>query len=191
MQSKPKSNSVITHTLAEDGRTLTFRVLNAGEFTFDVLSAHANMQHRAAVHGFIQRISDAAAKSRNPENGQPATPTEKLQAMQRVAEHYASGVDQWALVRAPGNGEAAGPSIVVRAFARLQGLSVADALTRVREVAEKRRVTTKAYLKTLRGAQAIRDAIAAIEAEEAGTGGDEALAELMGDEEGDEEGEGA
>lgn len=190
MQSKPKSNSVVTHSLAEDGCTLTFRVLNAGEFTFDVLSAHASVQHRAAVHGFIQRISDAAAKSRDTETGKSATPADKLAAMQRVAEHYASGVDQWALVRASGDGAGAGPSIVVRAFAQLQGLSVSDALTRIREVAEKRRTTTKAYLKTLRGAEAIRGAIAAIEAEEAGTGGDEALAELLGESDEAEAGEG-
>ncbi len=195
MQSKAKSNSVVTHTLGEDGCTLTFKVLGAGEFTFDVLSAHANMQHRAAVHGFVQRISDAAAKSRDTETGKPASPADKLGTMQRVAEHYASGIDQWALVRASGDGAGTGPSIVVRAFARLQGLSVADALARIREVAEKRRTTTKAYLKTLRGAEAIRGAIAAIEAEEAGAGGDEALAELMGDEadgadEADGEGEG-
>lgn len=188
MQSKPKSNSVITHTLGEDGCTLTFRVLNAGEFTFDVLSAHANMQHRAAVHGFIQRISDAAAKSRNPENGAPATPAEKLAAMQRVAEHYASGVDQWALVRAAGSGEGAGPSIVVRAFARLQGLSVADAQARIKELAEKRRLTTKAVLAQLRKTDTIRAKIAELEAAEpADEDGEDLLAELMGEQAGEDE----
>lgn len=193
MQAKAKSNSVVTHSLGEDGRTITFKVRGAGEFTFDVLAAHPKVRHWAAIHGFVQRISDAAAKSRDTETGKPADPGEKLEAMRRVAEHYASGVEQWKMTRVAGEGAGTGPSIVVRAFARLQGLSVADALARIREVAEKKRVTTKAYLKTLRGAQAIRDAIAAIEAEEAGAGGDEALAELLGEDEGagvEEAGEG-
>ena len=187
MQSKPKSNSVVTHTLGDDGCTITFKVLNAGEFTFDVMAAHANMQHRAAVHGFVQRISDAAAKSRDTETGKPATPADKLAAMRRVADHYASGVDQWALVRAEGGG--AGPSIVVRAFAALQGMPVADAQTRIKELAEKRRLTTKAVLAQLRKTDTIRKKIAELEAAEpAGDGGEDLLAELMGEggEDGDE-----
>jgi hypothetical protein len=187
MQTKAKSNSVVTHALGEDGHVIAFKVLNAGEFQFDVRKVHPNMLRRAALHGFVQRIADAAAKSRDADTGKPATPADKLEAMRRVADHYASGVDQWALVRAEGGG--AGPSIVVRAFAALQGMPVADAHTRIKELAEKRRLTTKAVLAQLRKTDTIRAKIAELEAAEpAGEEGEDLLAELMGEQGGDEEG---
>lgn len=194
MQAKPKVNSVITHALSEDKCIITFTVKDAegpgrpGRFTFDVTAAHPNMQHMAAVHGFIQRISDGAAMSRNKETGKPATPAEKMARMQAIADHYASGADTWAMNRtAGGEGRGQGPSIVVRAFAAIQGLSVADALARVREQAEKQRVTTKAYLKKLATAKAIIDKVAELRAAEASADGDELLANLLGEAGGDAE----
>lgn len=197
MQAKPKSNSVVTHTLSDDKCVITFTVKDAegpgrpGRFSFDVTGAHADMQHMAAVHGFIQRISDGAAMSRDRETGKPATPAEKMARMQAIADHYASGVNQWGMNRAAGGeGRGQGPSIVVRALAALQGLSVADALARVREQAEKQRTTTKLYLKKLATAKTIIDKVAELRAAEASADGDEMLAELLG-ETGDEEEKGA
>ncbi len=187
MQSKLRSNSVITHKVSEDQAVITFNVVGAGEFSLDVTATHPDVQHRAALHGFVQRIADAAAKSRDTETGKAATPLEKFEAMKRIADHYASGSADWSLARVAGGERVGGTSIVVRAFARIQGLTVAAALARIQEVAEKKRVTTKAFLKGLRGSQAIRDAIAAIEAEEAGDGGDDLLAELVGEDESDDE----
>lgn len=194
MQSKPKVNSIITHALSEDKCVITFTVKDAegpgrpGRFTFDVTAAHPNMQHMAAVHGFIQRISDGAAMSRDKETGKPATPAEKLARMQAIANHYAGGATTWGMNRvAGGEGRGQGPSIVVRAFAALQGLSVADALARVREQAEKQRVTTKAYLKKLATAKAIIDKVAELRAAEASADGDELLANLLGEAGGDAE----
>lgn len=193
MQSKPKVNSIITHTLSDDKCVITFTVKDAegpgrpGRFTFDVTKAHADMQHMAAVHGFVQRISDGAAMSRDRETGKPATPAEKMARMQAIADHYASGADTWAMNRVAGGGEGRGqgPSIVVRAFAALQGMSVADALARVREQAEKQRTTTKAYLKKLATAKAIIDKVAELRAAEASADGDELLANLLGGSEAD------
>jgi hypothetical protein len=186
MQTKAKSNSVVTHALGEDGHVIAFKVLNAGEFQFDVRKVHPNMLRRAALHGFVQRIADAAAKSRDTETGKPASSTDKLAAMQRVAGHYETGVDQWALVRAEGGG--VGPSIVVRAFAALQGMPVADAQARIKELAEKRRLTTKAVLAQLRKTDTIRAKIAELEAAEpAGEEGEDLLAELMGEQAGEDE----
>lgn len=180
MQTKAKSNSVVTHALAEDGCTITFKVKGASEFTFDVLSAHPNMQHRAAIHGFVQRISDGAALSRDTETGRPATPEEKFANMLRIAEHYATGVDQWKL-NSDGTGEGR-TSVVVQALAAIQGISVAEALAKVRETAEKRRVTTKAVLAKLRTTAAIASKIAEMATAAGGEDGDELLADLMGEE---------
>lgn len=193
MQSKPKVNSIITHALSDDKCVITFTVKDAegpgrpGRFTFDVTGAHPDMQHMAAVHGFIQRISDGAAMSRDKETGKPATPAEKMARMQAIADHYAGGATTWGMNRvAGGEGRGQGPSIVVRAFAAIQGLSVADALARVREQAEKQRVTTKAYLKKLATAKAIIDKVAELRAAEASADGDELLANLLGEAEADE-----
>lgn len=196
MLTKPKANSIITHALSEDKCVITFTVKDAegagrpGRFEFDVTGVHPNMQHMAAVHGFIQRISDGAAMSRDKETGRPATPAEKMAKMQAIAEHYASGADQWTMNRGIGEARGQGPNIVVRALAAIQGISVADALASVRERAEKSRVTTKAYLKTLGTAKAIVDKVAELRAQEAvvAEDGDEMLADLLG-QAGDEVGE--
>lgn len=86
MQTKPKANSVVTHRLNEDG-TITFIVKGAGEFTLDPSKFHANITKHSVIHGAIQRVSDGGAMSRNPENGQPATPADKLARMERIARH--------------------------------------------------------------------------------------------------------
>lgn len=190
MQSKPKINSIITHTLGEDGCTLTFNVKGAGSFTFDVTSAHPDNQHRAAIHGFVQRISDGAAIPRDTKTGRSATPEEKMARMQAIAAHYASGAAEWRMVAAgDGEGRSGGVSIVVRALAAIQGCSVADALAMVRERAEKARITTKAYLKRLATAKAIIDKVAELRAGEASADGDDMLAELIGGAGDDEDGE--
>lgn len=177
MQTKAKSNSIITHALAEDGCTITFKVRGAGEFTFDVLSAHPNMQHRAAIHGFVQRIADGAALSRDTETGKPASPDEKLANMLRIAEHYASGIDQWKL-NSDGTG-AGRTSIVVQALAAIQGVSHAEMLTRVQELAEKQRKTTKEVLARLKGTKAVADKIAELMTADGTADGDAMLESLM------------
>jgi hypothetical protein len=202
MLAKPKANSIITHVLSEDKCVITFTVKDAegagrpGRFTFDVTGVHPDMQHMAAIHGFIQRISDGAAMSRNKETGRSATPGEKMARMQAIADHYASGADQWTMNKGTGEGRSQGPNIVVRALAAIQGVSVAEALASVKEKAEKGRVTTKAYLKRLGMARAIVDKVAELRAQEAvvAEDGDEMLADLLGqvgdeDEAGDEAGD--
>ena len=187
MLTKPKANSIITHAVSEDKCVITFTVKDAegagrpGRFTFDVTGVHPDMQHMAAIHGFIQRISDGAAMSRDKKTGRPATPAEKMARMQAIADHYASGASQWTMNKGAGEARGQGPNIVVRALAAIQGTSVADALTSVREKAEKSRVTTKAYLKKLATAKAIVDKVAELRAQEAvvAEDGDEMLADLL------------
>lgn len=100
MQTKLKSNSIITHTVDDEGSAITFHVRGAGDVTLRLDALHAAIMNRAAVHGLIQRISDAAALSRDSETGQPATPQDKLEAMARLVAHYMSGTDQWSRVAA-------------------------------------------------------------------------------------------
>lgn len=93
MQTKAKSNSVITH--AVEGEVIVFRVKDAGEVMLDRTKLNAAIIERAAIHGLIQRVSDAAAISRNPETGLPAQPADKLAAMRALVEFYESGTGEW------------------------------------------------------------------------------------------------
>ena len=95
MQTKAKANSTITHSM-QDGK-IEFRVLNAGSFSFDPDKVSAENRARAMIHGFVQRISDGGALSRNPDTGLPATPTDKMARMQRIADHLMPGATEWAL----------------------------------------------------------------------------------------------
>lgn len=165
MQSKPKVNSVVTHTLDEETNILTFTVRGVGSFPFDPMKAHENVQNRAAIHGFVQRIADGAALSRDTTTGQPASALDKFNAMKRIAEHYETGVDQWRLTA--GDGAAREGSIVLRALAAIQGGSVADAERRVRDLAERKRATTRSVLAKLREYPDVKRKIAELLAEEA------------------------
>lgn len=108
MQTKPKSNSTITHKV--DGNTIIFQARGkspepdkpgpvVGETALDLTKVHESLHRRAEIHGWIQRISDAAAISRNPETGQPATATDKLNAMARLVDHYMTGTSDWSPTR--------------------------------------------------------------------------------------------
>lgn len=103
---KPKSNSVITHELPGAGETvIKFTVRDAGELRLDLMKVAQTNQQRAMLHGFVQRIQDAAAISRSTDTGKPATPQEKYDAMAALVEHYNSGSEDWALRREAGTRE--------------------------------------------------------------------------------------
>lgn len=161
METKRKSNSVVTVQQTETG--LTFSVIGAGEFVLDMDKLHPDILKRAAFHGMKQRISDAAAMSRNPDNGQPATPADKYAAMRALAEHYMTGTPEWSR-RGEGGGGA--KSITIEAIARVQSVDYAtaeDAVTRlaVRKFANDR----AAALRELSKSPKVQSAIAAIRAE--------------------------
>ena len=100
-----KTNSTIGSVI-NDGGSVTFTVVGAGEFTFDPAKASEAVRARATLHGFIQRISDGAAMSRDSTTGLPATPGAKMARMKAIADHYESGTADWALrVAATGGGK--------------------------------------------------------------------------------------
>lgn len=99
MQSKPKSNSVLTHELV--GGKLVFNVLGAGSVIFDPMICIPEVQDQFLYHGAIQRISDRAAIGRDPETGHSATPAEKLEAICELINHYHAG-GAWSMVQSAG-----------------------------------------------------------------------------------------
>jgi hypothetical protein len=146
----------------QSGDSLTFTVAGAGEIILNVADIHPAVMRRAAIHGLTQRIADAAALSRNPDNGQPASPADKLAAMARLVDHYNTGTDQWGL-RASGGGGAEG-GLTVRALAAVLGVSVADADARVTTAAEKRGIKRAEYLRGVAAQPKVADEIARIRA---------------------------
>jgi hypothetical protein len=96
---KPKSNSVITTSVNEALTRIEFTVKDAGTLVLDLERLHRAILARATVHGMTQRISDAAAISRNPETGKPASAMDKLSAMRALVDHYQSGTEEWSRKR--------------------------------------------------------------------------------------------
>ncbi len=131
--SKVKSNSVITTEIDEAAGTITYTVLGAGSITLHMDKVHPDNQRYAAFHGFKQRVPDAAALSRNPDTGKPASPAEKLAEMQELVDHYESGTPEWSRRR---EGGGATSSLLFRVLVAYKigedGVSDADACTRAK-----------------------------------------------------------
>jgi hypothetical protein len=89
-----KMNQVVT--FRHDGRTLVFGAIGAlGEALLDLDRLHPSVVKRALIYGMKQRISNAAAQSRDPKTGASASPAAKLAAMTRLVDHYNSGAEEW------------------------------------------------------------------------------------------------
>lgn len=100
-----RANAVIaTEPLVVDGATIgiQFTVKDAGSFILEFNRCSDAIMTHAAYHGLVQRISDAAAISRDPTNGAAATPREKAEAMVKLIDHYHSGTAEWSRVREAG-----------------------------------------------------------------------------------------
>lgn len=161
METKRKSNSVVQVQQMESG-ALAFEVLGAGRVVFNPEKAHSNNRAYAELHGWKQRLSDAAAISRDDVTGKPASPADKLAAIRELAEHYMSGSPEWS--RAGGGG--GGRSITVEAIARIKGVDYVTAEAHVAKfAAEKHSGDTKAALAFLRDGKRVQEAMAAIRAE--------------------------
>lgn len=119
MQTKSKSNSVVTHRLLESG-VLAITVKGAGVqlegaeqpedavLCFDPKLCAETTRQRAELHGWIQRISDAAAIGRDTKTGLPATPRTKLEAMTKLVDYYQSGAMEWKMAGTGGAGGGSG-----------------------------------------------------------------------------------
>lgn len=186
MQTKAKANSTITHSM-QDGK-IEFRVLNAGSFTFDPDKVSAENRARAMIHGFVQRISDGGALSRNPDTGLPATPADKMARMQRIADHLMSGTTEWALrVAAAGQPDS---GLTLMGIMRALGIDLETAEARLAKMAAKLGVDRAACIKRLGEAPDVIKAIGEIKAERAAAGtkvnASDLLAEMDDDESDDE-----
>lgn len=91
-----KSNSIITTEVLPGA--IRFVVKGAGDMTLELAKVSDACKAHAAVHGFVQRISDAAAISRDKTTGASASPADKFTAMRRLIDHYETGTTEWTRV---------------------------------------------------------------------------------------------
>lgn len=97
-----RANWTIAHEV--QGTMIRWQVKGAGTLALDLSKCSEKVRERAAVHGMVQRVSDAAAMARNSKTGASASPQEKFEAMQRLVEHYQSGTEEWSPQRSGGEG---------------------------------------------------------------------------------------
>jgi hypothetical protein len=177
MQMKPKSNSVVTHTVSPEGY-ITFAVVGAGSFTINPADISAPNVARFQRHGIIQRISDAAAKGRDPNTGKSATPQARHDAMKRLADHYISGSVEWSPARAEGSGGL--DQIILAAVVEATGKTHEEVRAMVAAGAEKNSLTPKAFLAALGTSKLVKPIVDRIRGEQVPeVDGDDLLAGMM------------
>jgi hypothetical protein len=177
MQTKPKANSIVTHTALPDGR-IQFTVLGCEPFTVDPAAIPAHKARRAMIHGLVQRISDGAALSRDKDTGKPASPADKRARMFAIAQHLLDPATPWEM-KGSGGGAPKPDETLLAAVAEVQGVDVETMRTRVKAQAEKRGVTPRAFLAKVReGSQAVRDVEARMLAAGVDEDGDDMLMSL-------------
>lgn len=107
-----KRNATITATI--DGSTLALMFANGETLTMRAEALNSDVQQYAMMHGLKQKLVDAAAISRNPETGRPASVEDKYQAVKTVYDRLLSG--QWNATR-EGGGNAGG--LLLQALCRM------------------------------------------------------------------------
>ena len=95
-----KRNAVITAQIADD--TLVLKFVNGEVLELNANELSPEIRRMALLHGLKQKLVDAAAISRNPETGRPASPDDKFQAVKAVYDRLLAG--QWNATREGGSG---------------------------------------------------------------------------------------
>ena len=144
-----KRNATITATI--DGNTLTLTFANGETLPMRGDALNSDVQQYAMMHGLKQKLVDAAAISRNPETGRPATVEDKFQAVKSVYDRLLAG--QWNATR-EGGGATGG--LLLQALCRMYaGRKVPDELKAF--LADKSDAEKTALRKNPRVAQIIED----------------------------------
>lgn len=102
--------------------TLTLTFGNGKEIVVDANELRPEIRNMAMMAGLKAKLIDAAAISRNPENGASASVDAKYNAVKKVADRLMSTEGQWNEGRTAGSGESASASnILLRAIMRMTG----------------------------------------------------------------------
>lgn len=170
--------SVVKTDKSVDGR-VTFEVNGVGALVLNFDNVSDQCKKMAMVHGFVQRVIDAAAIARDTETGKSATAQDKYNAMKALVDHYNEGATEWNLLRASNGIERKDGGLTIRAVAEVQGLTVEQMKKRLEELAEKKGTTTRVLLAKLAQADAVAKVIARMKADQGpALDADDLLAEL-------------
>jgi hypothetical protein len=102
--------------------TLTLTFGNGQEIIVNANDLRQDIRDMAMMAGLKAKLIDAAAMSRNPENGASASVDDKYNAVKRVADRLMSDDGQWNEGRsAAGDGTAGANNILLRAIMRMTG----------------------------------------------------------------------
>ena len=86
-----KSNSVIETTVNNTDGILVLVFANGERIDVEADQLSTEICRAAMMHGLKQKLCDAAAMSRNPETGRPATVEEKYAAVKEVYDRLLKG----------------------------------------------------------------------------------------------------
>lgn len=95
-----KSNSVMKRSIV--GEVISWMFRDGVSISFDAAEISPEIRDKAMLHGFSQKIADAAAMSVDPETGKPATIEAKRGAMENVIEALRD--NRWNIEREGGEG---------------------------------------------------------------------------------------
>ena len=166
---------VISTTIADNFGSLTLSCVNGEAVTLHVSQLTPEIGAAALLHGLKQKLVDAAAISRNPDTGKPATPDDKWAAVMEVFERITSAGGTWNKTREGGSGGSGG--LLFRALVRLYPAKTQDQL---REYLDGKTDKDKAALRANPKVAAVIEQIKAENAKASGAGvdSDELLDEL-------------
>lgn len=164
-----KRNAAITAEII--GETLRLTFANGRELALDASQTTADISRAATMHGFKQKLVDAAAISRNPETGRAASIDDKYNAVKAVYDRLMAG--QWNAIR-EGGGTTGG--LLLQALIRMyDGKKSAEQL---REYLAGKTDAEKAALRKNPRVASIIDTIRAEQGKSGGVDSDELLGEL-------------
>lgn len=123
-----------------------------------------SVKNEAMGYGMEVRLTRAAAMERDTKTGKPASAQDKYDAIKRLADHYATGTDAWAMASGGGGGLSADTKALIEALVRALGMHSDAAEEAVREM-------TSAERDALRIDDEIKPHLDAIYAERAKAGG--------------------
>ena len=104
------TNNGVLHLVFANGRTLSLQVT---ELSMEI-------RQSAILHGLKQKLVDAAAISRDPLTGKPATIDTKYRAVEEVFDRLTSEIPSWNKVRGEGGmGSTGSGGLLYRALVRL------------------------------------------------------------------------
>lgn len=157
---KTESTAMVSTEIMNGMLHMAFK--GVGVLILDPEQCSATIRDAAMMHGFKQKLGDAAALSRNPDTGRSASIQDKYNFVQEVFDRLTSPDGTWNKVRGDGTGASGAGGLLVRALIRLY-----DGAKSVEEIRAYASGLTPEQQAALRANKKVAPIILAIKAEDA------------------------